>query len=237
MEPGAGFRAGLLRQQVDDVELLEGRKHRDNDSRGNDGAHGGDGNVLCPGKDARAVQNGAFVVAFVDALQGSVHNHDHEGQRQPQIDHRAAQKRRHVGRKPPDRPKPQLVHPLIQQAELGVEHPGFPEQNPHISGHRPGKHQHRFVKLAQPELFDIQKVRQQKGDDQLQNHADDRPKDRCQQCGQEAGIEHEQRPDVVIQSHQSEVKPVVDIHIGQADIEGVENGKYHHQPDQQQGGR
>ena len=237
MEAGAGFRTGLLRQQIDNIELLEGRKHRDDHSRGNDGTHGGDGNVLCPGERARAVQNGAFVVAFVNALQGTVHNHDHEGQRQPEIDHRAAQEGRYVGRKPLDRRKPQLVHPLIQQTELGVEHSGFPEQNPHIPGHGPGKHQHRFVELAQPELFDIQKVCKEKGNDQLQNHADDRPQDRCQQRGQEARIKHEQRPDVVVQPHQGKVKPVVDVHIGQTDVEGIEDGKHHHQPDQQQGGR
>ena len=234
MEPGTGFRAGLLRQQVDNVELLEGRKHRDNHSRCNDGAHGGDGDVLRPGKSARAVQNGAFVVASVNALQCPVHNHDHEWQRQPQIDHRAAQKCRYIGRKPLDRRQPQLVHPLIQQTELGVEHSGFPEQNPHISRHGPWKHQHCFVELAQPELFDIQKVRQQKGDDQLQNHTDGCPQNRCQQRGQEAGVEHEQRPDVVVQPHQGKVEPVVDIHIGQTDVEGIENRKYHHQPDQQQ---
>lgn len=151
------LRTHLLGHQIDDVKLLEGGEQRDHHRGADDGLQAGQGDGDLPDR-ACAVQRSGLVIAPVDRLQAVVHDHNHEGQRQPQVDHRAADEGAHIILKPAHSQAGQILHPLRQEAELAVEHAGFPQQNTDIAGHGPGKHQDRLVHIPQRQVFHVQQI-------------------------------------------------------------------------------
>ena len=232
MKSRAGARAHLLGQQVHHVKLLEGGENGDDDRRGDDGADGRQGDVPRPLQPGGAVEDGAFIVAPVDALQSAVHNHNHKRQRQPEIDHRAAEEGREIRGEPAHGFSAQGFHQLVEEAKLRIEDTGLPKKDGYIPRHSPGKHQKGLIDLPGAELGDVEGAGQEKGKHQLEEHAHRRPQYRCQQRREEAGIKDEEGTIVVLKADDGKVKPVVDAHVGEGDEESVENGEDHHQRDE-----
>ena len=92
----AGFGSSLLCQKIDHIELLEGCEDGDNNSRRNDGTNGWNRNITGALHPSATIKQSAIKVTLVYALNSAIHNHNHKRQRQPKIDSRAADKRRHI---------------------------------------------------------------------------------------------------------------------------------------------
>ena len=131
MDIGTGFRTRLLCQQVYHVELLKCRKHGNQHRGSNNRADCGNCNKVRPLEPVCAIENCTLVAAMIHRLQSTIHNHNHKRQRQPKVDNRAAEKCRDIVCQPAHCRQPQLLHPLVQQAELRIEDAVFPKQDRH----------------------------------------------------------------------------------------------------------
>ena len=89
-------RALLLRQQVDDVKLLEGCKGRHDDCGRNDSSHGGNRYVDALLPETGSVQCRTLVHTAVDALQCAVDRRNHERKRHPQVQNQTGEKGGHI---------------------------------------------------------------------------------------------------------------------------------------------
>ena len=145
-----GHIAPLLGEQVNDIELLEGDKGGHHRRRGDDGPDGGDGDEPRPHPEARPVQGGALVETAVHALQRPVDGGNHEGQGHPQVQRHAREESDGVASQEIHLVKAQHRQELVEDAELGVEHPHPPQQDGDVGGHRPRYHKQGFIYPAQP---------------------------------------------------------------------------------------
>ena len=181
MESRAGLCTSLLGQQIHYIKLLEGRENGDDHSGRNDGCNRRQRDCLGSLDPVGAVQQSTFIVAAVNGLHSTIHDHDHKWQCQPQVDYGTADERRHITAEPPHGFLPKFLHPLIQQAKLGVEHAGLPQQDRNITGHCPREHQQSLVELAKFQLLNVQQCNQHKCDQELQDHVYHSPKNRSKQ--------------------------------------------------------
>ena len=108
----------LLCQQINDIKLLEGCERCDQDRWCYDRLYHGYGNIPCLLQPGRPVKDSTFIKALIKALQGTVYDRDHKGQRQPEIHYGTADKCKYIAAKPPYRLPSQLLESLVQQTEL-----------------------------------------------------------------------------------------------------------------------
>ena len=222
----------MLGEKIHNVKLLEGDEGGHHRSGGNDGPDAGHGDKTHFLEKARTVQCGALVQAGVHTLQCAVNGGDHEGQRHPEIERKAGQKGSDRVVQDAVLRQPQRREPLVEQAKLGVEYPHPPQQDGHIGRHGPGQHQQCFIQPAQAQTLGVQPQGDPKPAEQLQGHVHHRPEQCGKQRPQKTGIELEQSPHIIGQTDHAEIRPVIQVHVGQRDIGGVPDGEHHHGQDE-----
>ena len=234
IQRGAGHVATLLGEQVDDVKLFEGDEGGHHRRRSDDGADSGDGDGPRPHPEPRAVQGGALIEAAIHALERPVDGGDHKRQGHPQVQRHTRQEGDPVDGQEVHLAQAQHGKELIEDAELGIEHPHPPQQDGDIGGHRPGYHEQGLIDPLQPQPGRVQPQGDEEPQPDLDGHIQHGPDQGGAQSGQEPGIELEQCPGIVVKSDEPIVRPVVQVHIGQGDVAGIGDGKDDDDDDQQQ---
>ena len=91
---------------------------------------------------------------------------------------------------------------------------------------------HLDVYKRQAQTLGVQPQGDPKPAEQLQGHVHHRPEQCGKQRPQKTGIELEQSPHIIGQTDHPEIRPVIQVHVGQRDIGGVPDGEHHHDQDE-----